>query len=876
MAKGKVLIIDDNWALQQVLADILQDAGYQVELAADGQGGLALAAKGDFDVALVDIHLPDLEGMEVLRALREIDEDLKALIMAGQYPSDTAIQAVRLGAFDYLLRPMDSERLLIQVQNALAARQLVLANRQLLHDLQHSNAELHQSNRRLAIAGEETESLNVTLQHTLNEVAALQGVVSTISGQQSLDAVLAQILQTITDCLETGFHVGGFLLAHPGEERMIFRVMRPVGHRFLQETEERLVQGFQALTGRAVLQDMRTVITQEGVSVLLEDTRGVGSFVTLPLFMGQQVKGMFVLTSLHPEAFTTSAIRMSAIVGGQAAVAVENARLFDKTQRDLMEKQALLELSRGMAQVLELEEVLHLVVEAPMKTVPRAQQCVIHLLDEEGQTLYPAAYAGLQPSDGPGEGKGIPPGEGIVGLAFQKRETVCVGDMVKDPRCPPPNSQGRFRALLVTPLITGGRSLGTVSVCSQAVDAFTPGDVRLLETMAAQAAVVLENARLYSEVLSKERRMEAVIANMADGLVILDDQDRVLTLNRAAEWMLSLPAEQVLGRRVTGDSGSPHLRTLASLCPGQKPSSPSSSSAEADPAAVRLHATVREVTLDASLDRVLQVYTSPVRDDEGHFWGRVLVLHDVTRERQLDQLKEEFVSNVSHELRTPLQSIKGFVELLRKGKVKDPVVQREFLTRAAQDADRLMVLVNDLLDMSRIEAGRLQLELTDVDMSALIAETLQSLEGLAGEKGVSVTYTSSDTLVMVRADRHRLQQVLVNLVGNAIKFTDAHRSIQVLEEVGNRHVMIEVADQAPGIPAEALPRLFEKFYQAESSAKRAGRGTGLGLYISKRIIEAHGGRIGVRSEPGRGSTFFFVLPRQRHSDVPNQGRLPLP
>jgi two-component system phosphate regulon sensor histidine kinase PhoR len=282
------------------------------------------------------------------------------------------------------------------------------------------------------------------------------------------------------------------------------------------------------------------------------------------------------------------------------------------------------------------------------------------------------------------------------------------------------------------------------------------------------------------------------------------------------------------------------------------------------------------VSLDESLDRILQVYTSPVRDDEGHFWGRVLVLHDVTRERQLDQLKEEFVSSVSHELRTPLQSIKGFVELLRKGKVKDPVVQQEFLTRAAQDADRLMVLVNDLLDMSRIEAGRLQLELTDVDMSALIAETLQSLEGLAGEKGVSVTYTSSDTPVMVRADRHRLQQVLVNLVGNAIKFTDAHRSIQVVEEVGNRHVMIEVADQGSGIPAEALPRLFEKFYQAESSAKRAGRGTGLGLYISKRIIEAHGGRIDVRSEPGRGSTFFFVLPRQRHSDVPNQGCLPSP
>ena len=181
MAEGKILVIDDEMVLRRALAVILQHAGYQVGLAANGHRGLELAAKGSFDVALVDIKLPDLDGMEVLRTLREMDEDLKVLIITGYPTSETAIQAVRLGAFDYLLKPVGTERVLISVENALAARRLAVTNKQLLHDLQHSNAELRCSNRELTMAREETEKLNTALQNTLNEVAALQGVVSTIS-----------------------------------------------------------------------------------------------------------------------------------------------------------------------------------------------------------------------------------------------------------------------------------------------------------------------------------------------------------------------------------------------------------------------------------------------------------------------------------------------------------------------------------------------------------------------------------------------------------------------------------------------------------------------------------------------------------------------
>ncbi len=263
-------------------------------------------------------------------------------------------------------------------------------------------------------------------------------------------------------------------------------------------------------------------------------------------------------------------------------------------------------------------------------------------------------------------------------------------------------------------------------------------------------------------------------------------------------------------------------------------------------------------------------------DEKGNAYKMIGVCTDITErkqsekaEQELMRMKDDFVASVSHELRTPLASIKGFLDLLRKGKVQDPIIQQEFLTRAAQDVDRLIPVVNDLLDTSKLEAGRLQLQLEVVDVSALIAEVLQSLAGLAGEKAIATTYTTPKTPLIVKADRRRLRQMLVNLVGNAIKFSEAHRPILITGEMANNLVTIKVIDQGPGISVEGQQRLFDRFYQVGSPSKRTSHGTGLGLYLSKELIEAHGGHIGVESEIGKGSTFFFVLPAHHDADVPD-------
>jgi signal transduction histidine kinase len=231
-------------------------------------------------------------------------------------------------------------------------------------------------------------------------------------------------------------------------------------------------------------------------------------------------------------------------------------------------------------------------------------------------------------------------------------------------------------------------------------------------------------------------------------------------------------------------------------------------------------------------------------------------------EKRLAQMKDDFIATVSHELRTPLFALQGFLGLLRSGKVQQESTRQEFLATAAQNAQRLMALVNDLLDISRLESGRTKLDLAPVGVGDLISETLESLRGLAADKQITVTQDvpASSACLTVVADRAKLRQVLVNLVGNAVKFSEPQQSVVVSAAPEGDNVRISVTDHGPGVAREDLPRLFSKFYQAEKPLTRTTGGVGLGLYISKQIIEAHGGVMGVESVLGKGSTFYFALP----------------
>ena len=246
------------------------------------------------------------------------------------------------------------------------------------------------------------------------------------------------------------------------------------------------------------------------------------------------------------------------------------------------------------------------------------------------------------------------------------------------------------------------------------------------------------------------------------------------------------------------------------------------------------------------------------------------------KSRELDRMKSEFISNISHELRSPLHSIKGFARLMLEGKVPDPKTQREFMTIIDSQSAHLGKLIDDLLDISRLESGRFQIQKQRMSIKSAIHEVIESFYSLANDKNIVINEDVPMTLPEVEGDDERLRQVVANLLSNAIKFSNEGGSVIVKGEVNDSELLVQVTDHGIGISKEAMPHLFERFYQVDSSATRNASGSGLGLYITKQIIDAHGGRIWAESKLEKGSTLSFTLPLYQSEGDSHEQEIELP
>ena len=350
-------------------------------------------------------------------------------------------------------------------------------------------------------------------------------------------------------------------------------------------------------------------------------------------------------------------------------------------------------------------------------------------------------------------------------------------------------------------------------------------------------------------------RFESVLNAANDGIAMLDRQGRFVLINRRFGELLGGRPEDLL-RHAAEDASPLLLERLAHL---------SGRLAALLPGDVQDERGVAEeiIALDGNDKRFLQFYTAPVQGEDGQETiGRILVLRDVTRERELDKMKTDFISVVSHELRTPLTSIKGYTDLLLSGATgKVTELQSEFLGIIQSSTTRLSNLINDILDISRIESGSIQIRHEPIDYRRIVSDTLRLMKAAADEKQISMDASLPETLPSVRGDTDKVTQVLANLVSNAIKYTPEGGWVKVsLEVTGEASVTTCVADSGIGVSDEDQPKLFQKFFRADNTSTREAGGTGLGLVIAKTIIELLGGAIWVESEPSRGSRFYFTLP----------------
>jgi PAS domain S-box-containing protein len=574
---------------------------------------------------------------------------------------------------------------------------------------------------------------------------------------------------------------------------------------------------------------------------------GWTTVLALPLQSEGRIIG---LAELYDERasrkFTLDEVQLCQALAHQAAIAMEHVRLFNETRQRLSEVSELYTLANEIATNLDLAEVLDAAVQAIRRALG-CRGCCIFLLDEASQMLEIKAAAGLKPKWRAAARLHL--GEGVAGRVAAQARPIYLPDTLQDPGYIFFDEE--VRSLLAVPLQVKGRVIGVINVDERVPDAFGPDQERLLTIAAAQAAIAIENARLFAEALSEKQRTDAVIRYMADGLLMLDRHGVVVSCNPALAMMLGMQRQDVVGRRADEPNADPRLRAVC------------------EPATVKERTGVlaHEVDIprtgsggETLRPRTLRIFSTTVNNEAGKPMGEVRVVHDVTQEREIEEKKDEFFSTISHEMRTPLFSIQGFARLILEGQVNDEKTQQEFLGIIERQAGQLAQMVNNLLNMSRLESGMFRLERQPTQLLDVIQQAVAKLRSIAQGKNIALQAELPSSLPLITSDRDWLEQVITNLVGNAIKFTPEGGQVTIAAQQSNHQIVVEVSDTGIGIPASALDLIFTKFYRVPDDGAGRPEGTGLGLHIAKQIIEAHGGRIWAESKPGQGSTFRFTLP----------------
>lgn len=348
------------------------------------------------------------------------------------------------------------------------------------------------------------------------------------------------------------------------------------------------------------------------------------------------------------------------------------------------------------------------------------------------------------------------------------------------------------------------------------------------------------------EISSEKEKVEAVLANLSDGVLALDPAGCIVHINPAARSLLHLrqAGEAVLGR--PWEEVFPDLGLEKELARAQSGS----------PVTIRLQG-------EKTGGRILKVHLAPFKSGENQA-GVVLALQDISEQEQLESLRREFVANVSHELRTPLTTIKSYVEtLLDSEGTLEPGTGRRFLEVVNAEVDRMTRLVRDLLQLAQLDAGRVRWDKRPLDLARVVDDVVERFRVQAERGKLTLTVVAAKALPPVCADRDRIEQVLGNLIGNALKFTPPGGKIELHLTQEGQMVRTAVRDTGVGIPLEDQPRIFERFYRVDKARSRALGGTGLGLSIARQIVEAHGGEMVLRSTPGEGTEVAFTLPVER-------------
>jgi PAS domain S-box-containing protein len=578
---------------------------------------------------------------------------------------------------------------------------------------------------------------------------------------------------------------------------------------------------------------------EDGWSALAGDG-GYRSLIAVPVSDPREDANGLVLVFFDEErAFSDEDLELARHLADAARGALERSELFEaeRTARALSQQLArtggLLATELDPAAVLD--EVVH---QAP--ALLAADACAIRTAEGDELVIDAASGDGIETA----VGARSPSTAWLSGDVFQSRSPVAIEDASADERlvAVDPVLAAGYTAFLGVPLSGPEGALhGVLSVYARRPRRWRPEEVEALLALAANTSAALSNAELYSRVSIEKERSVAILANIADGIVAVDREGEVVLWNAAAEEITAVPESDALGR------------TVPEVLQRSFESAPESAPGP------------RLVSIPRGGDELwLSLSEAVMRDPAGAVAGRIFAFRDISADRMVEEVKSDFVAAVSHELRTPLTSIYGFAEtLLRQDVLFGESERRTFLGYIASESERLTGIVDQLLNVARLDAGDLQVEPELIDVGSVVSEVVGSVLDAGGVNGHRFELDLPDEPLAAEADRDKVRQVFSILVENALRYSPQGGTVTVGARRKDDTVEVRVVDEGMGIPPTERQRIFRKFYRAESTTRNGVAGTGLGLFIAKELVTAMGGRIWVDSAEGQGSSFAFELPAAR-------------
>lgn len=799
-----ILVIDDSKEIVNHLTKhLLPTFGYTSLHAFDGQTGLQLIRDNDPDLVMLDFNLPEITGIEVLQQMAQESLSTPVVLMTGYGSELSAIEAFRLGAKDYIIKPFTVDEIVETIDRALV------------------ETRLYQDRQDLA---DQMRRVKVEMSRQTNQMKTLSNIGKAITSLLSVDKIIERVLEAaknLTDAEECTIWLAD-------EENNLLKAY---------ESEKGDEPSIIPISGSQMGEVMQTgnpfresQFNEEGIKIK------TGYFVRAVLYVPLKLRGITlgVLGVSNVEAFRSFAKQDEFLLGflaDYAAIAFENARVFQAADSALTsrleELNTLIEITRTIISSLDLDEVVQLTIQQVHDSW-NIEASSVWWVNDNRESLRVLSNVGT-PSDVLTTME-VPLGQGIVGLVAETGKFIYTNDVESHPshyRQVDQETGFHTRSLLCVPLVFRDKVVGTMQLLNKEDGDFDDQDIERALSIAAAIAIAVTNALLFEEAESRETQLEVTLEHNLNPILMTDGKGNVLLLNQQARTRLRL-SQDVIGKHALDVIQPVELANLL------------------------LADDVQPEELVLPDDSVWLPRVGPVPGN-----GRILTLHDITHIREMDKSKDKIVTTMSHDMRTPLEEINGLVSKLgATNNITDEqkVISQEIL----QATDRMMDMVNGLLELAKVNNRIAPIDQA-CDLLEIVSEVVNEYQELALSKRVALVLTAAPGIDTVQGNPAQLYTALSNLVDNAIKFSPSDEKIEIVVQEKENDVYIQVQDRGEGITEEDMPHIFDEFYRGEDEPSKLV-GAGLGLTLVQSIAAAHGGEIWAESHNGAGSTFILRLP----------------